>query len=79
MPPGMDNEYRPTLIAITMVIRAGIGAEVIVKALGDPVLRHKAGLSSMPQPKCCTYAADLAEFDVFWCAINSTPAPQLSA
>jgi 4-hydroxy-L-threonine phosphate dehydrogenase PdxA len=34
-------DYRPT-IAITMGDPAGIGPEVIVKALADPVLRHKA-------------------------------------
>ena len=34
-------DYRPT-IAITMGDPAGIGAEVIVKALADPVLRHRA-------------------------------------
>ena len=39
--PGVEPDYRPT-IAITMGDPAGIGAEVIVKALADPVLRHKA-------------------------------------
>jgi len=36
-----NMDYRPT-IAITMGEPAGIGPEVIVKALSDPVLRHKA-------------------------------------
>ena len=36
-------DYRPT-IAITMGDPAGIGAEVIVKALSDPLLRHRAQL-----------------------------------
>ena len=34
-------DYRPT-IAITLGDPAGIGPEVIVKALADPILRHKA-------------------------------------
>src|SRR5436305_531448 len=58
-------EYRPT-IAITMGDPAGIGAEVIVKALADPVLRHKAHYIIYGLNEMLHYAADLAEFDVFW-------------
>ncbi len=58
-------EYRPT-IAITMGDPAGIGAEVIVKALADPVLRHKARYIIYGLNEMLHYAADLAEFDVFW-------------
>jgi 4-hydroxy-L-threonine phosphate dehydrogenase PdxA len=61
--PGMD--FRPT-IAITMGEPAGIGAEVIVKALADPVLRHKARYIIYGMNELLHYAADLAEFDVFW-------------
>ena len=58
-------DYRPT-IAITMGDPAGIGAEVIVKALSDPILRHKARYIIFGLNEMLHYAADLAEFDVFW-------------
>jgi 4-hydroxythreonine-4-phosphate dehydrogenase len=58
-------DYRPT-IAITMGDPAGIGAEVIVKALSDPVLRHKARYIIYGMNELLAYAADLAEYDVFW-------------
>ncbi len=45
---------------------AGIGAEVIVKALADPVLRHKAKFVIYGMNELLSYAADIAEFDVFW-------------
>ena len=58
-------EYRPT-IAITMGDPAGVGAEVIVKALSDPVLRHRARYVIYGMNEMLAYAADLAEFEVFW-------------
>jgi 4-phospho-D-threonate 3-dehydrogenase / 4-phospho-D-erythronate 3-dehydrogenase len=58
-------DYRPT-IAVTMGDPAGIGAEVIVKALADPVLRHKARYVIYGMNELLAYAADVAEFDVFW-------------
>src|SRR5438045_1039520 len=58
-------DYRPT-IAITMGDPAGIGAEVIVKALADPVMRHRARYIIYGMNELLAYAADLAEFDVFW-------------
>jgi 4-hydroxythreonine-4-phosphate dehydrogenase len=58
-------DYRPT-IAITMGDPAGIGAEVIVKALADPVLRHRARYIIYGMNELLAYAADLAEYDVFW-------------
>lgn len=45
---------------------AGIGAEVIVKALADPVLRHRARYIIYGMNELLAYAADVAEFDVFW-------------
>jgi 4-hydroxythreonine-4-phosphate dehydrogenase len=45
---------------------AGIGAEVIVKALADPVLRQKARYVIYGLNELLHYAADIAEFDVFW-------------
>jgi 4-hydroxythreonine-4-phosphate dehydrogenase len=58
-------DVRPT-IAITMGDPAGIGAEVIVKALADPILRHKARYIIYGMNEQLSYAADIAEFDVFW-------------
>src|SRR5687767_12733910 len=58
-------DYRPT-IGITLGDPAGIGPEVIVKALADPVLRHKARYVIFGMNELLAYAADLAEFDVFW-------------
>ena len=58
-------DYRPT-IAITMGEPSGIGPEVIVKALADPVLRHRARYIIYGMNELLHYAADLAEFDVFW-------------
>jgi 4-hydroxythreonine-4-phosphate dehydrogenase len=56
---------RPT-IAITMGDPAGIGAEVIVKALSDPSLRRRARFIVFGMNEILNYAADLAELDVFW-------------
>src|SRR6478736_5600959 len=58
-------DYRPT-IAITLGDPAGIGPEVIVKALADPNLRHRARYVIYGMNELLAYAADLAEFDVFW-------------
>src|SRR3954463_15728828 len=58
-------EYRPT-IAITLGDPAGIGPEVIVKALSDPILRHRARYIIYGMNELLAYAADLAEYDVFW-------------
>src|SRR6185369_839058 len=58
-------DHRP-VIAITMGDPAGIGAEVIVKALSDPILRRRARYIIYGMNEMLSYAADLAEFDVFW-------------
>jgi 4-hydroxythreonine-4-phosphate dehydrogenase len=58
-------DYRPT-IAITLGDPAGIGPEVIVKALADPILRHRARYIIYGMNELLHYAADTAEFDVFW-------------
>lgn len=59
------TQYRPT-IAITMGDPAGIGAEVIVKALADPPLRSRARFVIYGMNEMLHYAADLAEINVFW-------------
>ncbi|MEM6315908.1 MAG: 4-hydroxythreonine-4-phosphate dehydrogenase PdxA [Planctomycetota bacterium] len=56
---------RPT-IAISMGDPAGIGPEVVVKALADPQLRRRARFIIYGLNELLAYAADQAEFDVFW-------------
>src|SRR3954470_16107005 len=56
---------RPT-IAITLGDPAGIGPEVIVKALADPAIRQKARFIIYGLNEILNYAADHAELDVFW-------------
>lgn len=56
---------RPTL-AITMGEPAGIGPEVIVKALADPDIRSLARFVIFGLNEQLAYAADLAEIDPFW-------------
>lgn len=58
-------EMRPT-IAITMGDPAGIGAEVIVKALADRALRSRARYLIFGLNEMMHYAADLAEIEVYW-------------
>src|SRR3954453_1078975 len=64
-------EDRPT-IAITLGDPAGIGPQVIVKALSDPILRHRARYIIYGMNELIAYAADLAEYDVFWWRDQST-------
>jgi len=45
---------------------AGIGAEVIVKALADPDIRKLGRFIIFGMNEVITYAADMAELDVFW-------------
>ncbi|MCC6579270.1 MAG: 4-hydroxythreonine-4-phosphate dehydrogenase PdxA [Phycisphaeraceae bacterium] len=56
---------RPT-IGITMGEPAGIGAEVIVKALADPAMLRLARYVVFGMNELLSYAADLAEIDTFW-------------
>ncbi|MEM6562327.1 MAG: 4-hydroxythreonine-4-phosphate dehydrogenase PdxA, partial [Planctomycetota bacterium] len=53
-------------IAISMGDPAGIGPEVVVKALADPQLRRRARFIIYGLNELLAYAADQAEFDVFW-------------
>lgn len=45
---------------------AGIGAEVIVKALADPALRSQARFVIYGMNELLAYAADLAEIEPYW-------------
>lgn len=59
------NDNLP-VIGITMGDPAGIGAEVIVKALSDPELRTMGKFIVFGLNEAITYAADAAELDTFW-------------
>lgn len=56
---------RPT-IGITMGDPAGIGPEVVVKALRDPAIRSSARFVIYGLNELLTYAADQQEMDPFW-------------
>ena len=54
------------VIAVTMGDPAGVGPEVVVKALADPVLRRRARFVVFGMNELLAYAADLAEIEPFW-------------
>jgi 4-hydroxythreonine-4-phosphate dehydrogenase len=60
-----DRSYRP-LIGIAMGDPGGIGAELIVRALADPDLRHEGRFIIYGLEEVVTYAADRAEILPFW-------------
>ena len=57
--------YLPT-IGITMGDPAGVGAEVIVKALADPEIRKLGRFVIFGFNELLAYCADLAEIEPFW-------------
>ena len=59
-------ELDKPIIGITMGDPAGIGPEIIVKALADPDIRRRARYIVYGLNELLAYAADLAELDVFW-------------
>ena len=54
------------VIGVTMGDPAGVGAEVIVKALTEPDIRLRGRFVVYGMNELLTYAADKAELDVFW-------------
>lgn len=58
-------EQRP-VIGITMGEPAGIGPEVIIKALADPAIRGLARYIIYGMNELLSYAADLAEIEPYW-------------
>lgn len=54
------------LIGITMGDPAGIGAEVVVKALADPAIRGRARFIVYGLHELMSYAADQAEINPYW-------------
>ena len=59
------QDRRPT-IGITMGDPAGIGPEIILKALSDPQVRRRANFVIYGMHELMAYAADRAEIDPFW-------------
>ncbi len=67
MPPRPPEPHNgKPLIGITMGDPAGIGAEVIVKALADPEIRRLGRFIIYGLNEVLEYAADLAEINPFW-------------
>ena len=54
------------VIGVTMGDPAGIGPEVIVKALAEPEVRRRARFVVYGLNELLTYAADMSELEVFW-------------
>ncbi|MDX1682149.1 MAG: 4-hydroxythreonine-4-phosphate dehydrogenase PdxA, partial [Phycisphaeraceae bacterium] len=54
------------VVAITMGEPAGIGPEVVVKALADPAIRSLARYVVYGMNELLAYAADLAEIEPYW-------------
>lgn len=66
MSENKNNFEPPIVIGITMGEPLGIGPEVIVKALSDPLLRRQAKFIIFGMDEFLEYAADLAEIEPYW-------------
>ncbi len=66
MPDSSLHPARKPVIGITLGDPAGIGPEVIVKALADPAIRALARFVIFGMNELLTYAADLAEIESYW-------------
>lgn len=60
-----NTTFEP-VIGITMGDPGGIGPEIVVKALSDPLLRRQAKYIIFGLDEQLEYAADLAEIEPFW-------------
>ncbi len=60
-----DTKPKP-LVGITMGDPAGIGAEVVVKALADPEIRRLGRFIIYGLDEVIEYVADQAEINPFW-------------
>jgi 4-hydroxythreonine-4-phosphate dehydrogenase len=64
-PPGIPHTGKP-IIGITMGDPAGIGPEVVLKALADPEIRRLGRFIVYGLNEAIEYAADSAEINSFW-------------
>ncbi len=62
----LANLKNKPVIGITMGDPAGVGAEVIVKALSDPAVRNRGRFIIYGLHELLAYNADSFELDVFW-------------
>jgi 4-hydroxythreonine-4-phosphate dehydrogenase len=65
-PSSAPSPARRPVIGITMGEPAGIGPEVVVKALADPEIRKLARFVIFGMNELLAYAADLSEIEPFW-------------
>ena len=65
-PAGDADRAKRPVIGITMGEPAGIGPEVVIKALADPQIRKLARFVVYGMNELISYAADLAEIEPFW-------------
>jgi 4-hydroxythreonine-4-phosphate dehydrogenase len=63
---GHNSISEQMVIGVTMGDAAGIGPEVVVKALADPEVRRAAKFIVFGMNEQLCYAADRAEIDPFW-------------
>jgi 4-hydroxythreonine-4-phosphate dehydrogenase len=77
MPPRPKHTNERPLIGITMGDPAGIGAEVIVKALADPAIRQLGRFVIYGLDESIEYAADLAEVSPFWFRLPHETVPRI--
>lgn len=61
-----DPAARKPVIGVTMGDPAGIGPEIVIKALADPAIRKLGRFVIFGMNELLSYAADLAEIDTFW-------------
>lgn len=64
--PKQPSSPRKPVIGITMGDPAGIGPEVVVKALADHHLREQARFILFGMNELLAYAADLGEIEPYW-------------
>ena len=69
-PGPQESTSGKPVIGITMGDPAGIGPEVVVKALADPQVRHLARFVIFGLNELLAYAADLAEIEPFWWRVS---------
>ncbi|MCL4199465.1 MAG: 4-hydroxythreonine-4-phosphate dehydrogenase PdxA [Phycisphaerales bacterium] len=62
----MNAALRHCVIGLSMGDPCGIGAEIIVKSLADPRLRHAAAYRVFGESKCLARAAEAAGLDADW-------------
>ncbi len=61
-----NSIFEQPLVGITMGDPAGIGPEIVVKALADPDIRRRAKYVIFGMDEQLEYAADRAEIEPFW-------------